>query len=618
MDIRLAALFAQFSAPSGGRYIDLQAMRALLTSLRIEADCGGKGYNVDAFVMAEIAKADADNDCRLNHAEFVTYFTSYRQLPAVVEEEAAPVCAAADHHSSQIIDFMAPRRDSRGQCSEEEARERSLLRHVQNLTHERPSDYSRGLSGTREDTECERSLAQVMRGVDVQESGGAFAVSACHCAVSDTGQHAPDCAGKWLRATNHQSGAFLYVHSITHEITARRPVEFHDPEEERRKALLVAAGEFPDFATCFLETLEAETARIVEVERKTPLILAGCEEMHAEVLAWAATRSEDPAHKPGDATPAIQRAYVVNTRSFVHGQKRTGVSLDDAAKAAKAQLVAAVKHGRLAMIDVHDEPPNFAERVCKKFHASIPMALFDAKAHGWKKDLLRIAPLTLGCRTAVLACAHPGNYQRLLKPELDPEPWRHLYPIHIKMTPMEVISMHHLVESIRTATAQGRVPLLLDCTTRKGTVDTFFLYQRAFVIDMKTEVLTRLSLLHRPAGGEPTHEEKLVLDGWRKKLVMAMKQGYYLVVSLNDSAVDFVSEYCHDDYLPSAILRCGQITKQQWLDRVVREEDKEHGVFVVRDGFHVVVTSCAAIESYQTTLRACLPLKQMKVVVAMD
>jgi hypothetical protein len=39
--------------------------------------------------MAEIAKADAENDCRLNHAEFVTYFTSYRQLPAVVEEVPA-------------------------------------------------------------------------------------------------------------------------------------------------------------------------------------------------------------------------------------------------------------------------------------------------------------------------------------------------------------------------------------------------------------------------------------------------------------------------------------------------------------------------------------------------
>jgi len=45
---------------------------------------------------------------------------------------------------------------------------------------------------------------------------------------------------------------------------------------------------------------------------------------------------------------------------------------------------------------------------------------------------------------------------------------------------------------------------------------------------------------------------------------------------------------------------------------------QEHGVFVVRNGFHVVVTSCAPIEGYQATLKACLPLKQMKVVVAMD
>ena len=45
---------------------------------------------------------------------------------------------------------------------------------------------------------------------------------------------------------------------------------------------------------------------------------------------------------------------------------------------------------------------------------------------------------------------------------------------------------------------------------------------------------------------------------------------------------------------------------------------QEHGVFVVRDGFHVVVTSSTPIEGYQATLRASLPLKQMKVVVVMD
>jgi hypothetical protein len=51
-------------------------------------------------------------------------------------------------------------------------------------------------------------------------------------------------------------------------------------------------------------------------------------------------------------------------------------------------------------------------------------------------------------------------------------------------------------------------------------------------------------------------------------------RSYYLVVSLSDSAVNFVREYCHDEYLPSAVLRCGEITTPQWLDRVVREEDK--------------------------------------------
>jgi hypothetical protein len=44
------------------------------------------------------------------------------------------------------------------------------------------------------------------------------------------------------------------------------------------------------------------------------------------------------------------------------------------------------------MIDVHDEPPNFAERVCKKFHASIPMALFDAKV-GLPMTVSRITTL---------------------------------------------------------------------------------------------------------------------------------------------------------------------------------------------------------------------------------
>jgi hypothetical protein len=54
----------------------------------------------------------------------------------------------------------------------------------------------------------------------------------------------------------------------------------------------------------------------------------------------------------------------------------------------------------------------------------------------------------------MVACAHPDNYQRLLKPELDPEPWRYLYPLFVKSTPTEVISMHRLVEAISAATVE--------------------------------------------------------------------------------------------------------------------------------------------------------------------
>jgi hypothetical protein len=66
-------------------------------------------------------------------------------------------------------------------------------------------------------------MAQAMRGADcTHQDSGPFAVGPCHCErVGDTGEHAADCAGKWLRATNRQSGVALYVHTITHEVRVR-------------------------------------------------------------------------------------------------------------------------------------------------------------------------------------------------------------------------------------------------------------------------------------------------------------------------------------------------------------------------------------------------------------
>lgn len=66
-------------------------------------------------------------------------------------------------------------------------------------------------------------MGQAMRGADcADQDSGPFAVGPCHCErVSGTGEHAADCAGKWLRGTNRQSGVALYVHTITHEVRVR-------------------------------------------------------------------------------------------------------------------------------------------------------------------------------------------------------------------------------------------------------------------------------------------------------------------------------------------------------------------------------------------------------------
>lgn len=63
--------------------------------------------------------------------------------------------------------------------------------------------------------------------------------------------------------------------------------------------------------------------------------------MHAEALAWFAeeTGEQDKAHSP------LRRGEVVDTRPFVRGHLSTGVTLDQAARAAKSKMIRAVKYG---------------------------------------------------------------------------------------------------------------------------------------------------------------------------------------------------------------------------------------------------------------------------------
>jgi hypothetical protein len=76
------------------------------------------------------------------------------------------------------------------------------------------------------------------------------------------------------------------VRTITHEVTGIKPSGFYDPEEERRQALLLAAGEYPHIRSCFLESLEETVRDVLKTHRQTPLLLTGSDEMSAELVAW--------------------------------------------------------------------------------------------------------------------------------------------------------------------------------------------------------------------------------------------------------------------------------------------------------------------------------------------
>ena len=87
---------------------------------------------------------------------------------------------------------------------------------------------------------------------------------------------------------------YLYVRTITHEVTGIKPSGFYDPEEERRQALLVAAGEYPDFTSCFLENLEETMREVIRKHKQTPLLLTGSDELSAELVEWFGVTVNDP------------------------------------------------------------------------------------------------------------------------------------------------------------------------------------------------------------------------------------------------------------------------------------------------------------------------------------
>jgi hypothetical protein len=174
-------------------------------------------------------------------------------------------------------------------------------------------------------------------------------------------------------------------------------------------------------------------------------------------------------------------------------------------------------------------------------------------------------------------------------------------------TSPRTISIRALVDTIKPIMehpVSPMTPLLFDPSFR---VNLFFEYSADYsglFIDAKRMLVETLIL--------KKWSMQDALEYLRCQLVNAMKYGRTLVICLLDSATDFIHKFNSPTHFPSILFSKGGQSMQlesNW-EAVIREQDKDYGVFVCRPEFKVVVTSSFQLEDIDL-LQNSIPLSEM-------
>ncbi|KAJ3359367.1 hypothetical protein HDU91_004946 [Kappamyces sp. JEL0680] len=180
-----------------------------------------------------------------------------------------------------------------------------------------------------------------------------------------------------------------------------------------------------------------------------------------------------------------------------------------------------------------------------------------------------------------------------------------LVPLSNALQQINIKALVNVMKPLIEHPARPWTPLILDPTER---VDIFFQYSGDYsglFVDAKkvlVEVLVKKTVTMAAA-----------LEELRKVLVNALKHGRTLVIRLGDTATDFVEKFTGADTFPTKDLFCraGQLFKtEEYWSRVVREEDKDQGQFVVKPDFCVVITSAFQMADYQELLAKAIWLDE--------
>mmetsp|Transcript_5484 Transcript_5484/g.14034 ORF Transcript_5484/g.14034 Transcript_5484/m.14034 type:complete len:492 (-) Transcript_5484:229-1704(-) len=468
-----------------------------------------------------------------------------------------------------------------------------------NATGDAASDYSKGFSGTKQDTIMEKAYGEVLRGTTEGEkldNKNPFPRQPCGCSMMGDGSHGRDCPGKWLRTLNKHRTCYLYVHTITHEITGLRPGNFVDGDEEQRKRAAAALGDLPDFLSCQPAEALACSRRLYSRDARIPLLLLGAEDGMRETALQELQQ---------------QGAVIFDTRPWVLPVAKTKIKFADHVGTWTKTVKMAMKKGTPLMLDATEDCPQFLDKLCKhaKYSKAFPEQVFNPAAKGWMKDLLFGNSPADGFVIGLVTNMTPQSFESELNGKVA---LQHCAALRVRaFVPARIIDVKDLKAedkggAFREANSMGKTLLLLDSTTDR-IVDTFLMYQRCVAVDMMQLMESRRT----------TEEIREVL---RSKMVTAMKAGDKFLLRLKEGSPDFSGTLCADsDVFPAEVFGgLDVLSEKGLLERIFREEEKEHGVTVCREGFQVVISSEATLENFSTALGGVLPLNQCLVHLVED
>jgi hypothetical protein len=133
------------------------------------------------------------------------------------------------------------------------------------------ADYSKGFSGTAADTKAEKDFAKLAMGDHgAEEDDVPDDEKVLLAPLSDVSPHDLDAMrnlSPWCKVMGG-TGCFIWVHPITRETATQRPENFVDEEVAE-----VNTDDFNGLPFVLMENLLPEIERIVDVEKKTPLLL---------------------------------------------------------------------------------------------------------------------------------------------------------------------------------------------------------------------------------------------------------------------------------------------------------------------------------------------------------